>query len=455
MTGGARRAGQDPLSESVEETDERAANVLRREAETFACATQLPCRAIDSVGDCVDGGSMASVCRLCALTGSPEGSAEQVCASVLRDGMRQAERFGGAYMSFCPHSLLITVAVVRKEAIAIGALVLGPLLLVDRQELIAEELTDGAGGEIDHGAVTDILDTMPSLDTRRAKALADMLEVAAQRAGDELEGRFDPKVESAKRNARIAEYIQYLKSQGFDTSSDGDALIDYPFEKEQVLIHYVATGHRAGARRVLNEILGNVFFAGGGEIQGVRTRALELVVLLSRAAVEGGATAQEVFGTTEDFIRHIYVSRTIEDISSWLALVLNRFIDLVFAFRPAKHEETIRRAERFIKEHYGEELSLDAVADEVGLSKSYFSTIFKEETGKGFAPFLNEIRIARAKDMLRNYAAPVSEISSMVGFVDQSYFSKVFKAIVGISPAAYREGAFSPESHIEIHESRP
>ncbi|MCE5257022.1 MAG: AraC family transcriptional regulator, partial [Spirochaetaceae bacterium] len=283
-------------------------------------------------------------------------------------------------------------------------------------------------------------------------ALADMLENAARHCSDNLEGRLDPKIEASKRNAKIAEYIQNLKAQGFDATGDKAYLSEYPFDKERILIHYVTTGNRTGARRLLNEILGDVFFSGGGEIRGVQTRALELVVLLSRAAVEGGATAQEVFGANEDFIRHIYSSRTIEDIASWLASVLNRFIDLVFAFKPAKHAEILRKAERFIKEHYREDITLQAVADEVELSASYFSTIFKEETGKGFTTFLNDLRVSKAKELLRDFSIPISEISSVVGFVDQSYFSRVFKAIAGVSPAVYRKSAFAPEAGIEIHE---
>ncbi len=472
-----------PASARTDDRFAAAAGLLSRAARTFSLATGIPCRAVDPAGRSVDGEGEALCCGLCdavreactedgraghedpAAGESPRDGRERatetsgtvdqdgpVCDEVVRYGILQAERFGGAYLSFCPNSLLITTAAVRREAELAGALLAGPALLVDREELASEELAgmhgSGASGK---PSLMERLARFPSVDTARAKALADLLEAIARDTGAELEGRVDPKLEASRRNAQIAEYIQSLKSAGIAADPEGDPLRGYPFGKEKELVALVARGDRAGARRILNEILGAVFFEGGGALRGVRARALELVVLLSRAAVEGGATEQEVFGASEDFIKRTASAKTPEDIATWLAVVLNRFTDFVFTLKKAKHADMIRKAERFIKARYREELTLEAVAAEVGLSTSYFSTVFKQEVGTGFAAYLNEIRIHRAKELLRNRSIPIVEVAGMVGFLDQSYFSRVFKAIVGVSPGAFRNGKFVPEGNIEIH----
>ncbi len=440
---------------SADPAPNETAALLEKTARTYALATNTPCHAVDPDGRFFGSDSKSIRCGLCMATGSSGCDDERPsssCDEVLRYGILQAERFGGAYLSFCPNSLLITTAVVRKEAETVGALIAGPALLVDKDELISEEFAR-MHGELAPGmpGLMDRLATMPSLDTLRAKALADMLEAAARDAGAELEGRVDPRIEASRRNARIAEYIQSLKAAGLDSGDGEENLRGYPFEKERELVALVARGDKAGARKVLNEILGAVFFEGGGALQGVRARALELVVLLSRAAVEGGATAQEVFGASEDFIKRTATARSVEDLASWLAVVLNRFTDFVFTLKRAKHADTIRKAERFIKERYREELTLEDVAKEVGLSPSYFSSVFKNEVGTGFAAYLNEVRIFKSKELLKNRAIPIVEAAGMVGFLDQSYFSRVFKSIVGVSPGAYRNGRFAPDSGIEIH----
>ena len=74
----------------------------------------------------------------------------------------------------------------------------------------------------------------------------------------------------------------------------------------------------------------------------------------------------------------------------------------------------------------------------VYLSPAYFSRIFKKETGATFNSFLNEVRIEKSKALLRNNDLKMVDIALMVGFESQSYFTKVFKKITGISPLQYR-----------------
>ncbi len=98
----------------------------------------------------------------------------------------------------------------------------------------------------------------------------------------------------------------------------------------------------------------------------------------------------------------------------------------------------VRAAQEFIAEHYAENLTLGSVADHIGISGGYLSTLFMQCLGTGFVDYLNLIRIDRAccyleQNYLKNY-----EIAYKVGFRDEKYFSRVFKKIKGVSPKEYR-----------------
>lgn len=100
----------------------------------------------------------------------------------------------------------------------------------------------------------------------------------------------------------------------------------------------------------------------------------------------------------------------------------------------------VRRAQEYISEHYMENLTLTAVANETGISGGYLSTLFNQNLGCGFIDYLNHVRIDRAccyleQNYLKNY-----EIAYKVGFRDEKYFSKVFKKMKGMSPKEYRLG---------------
>lgn len=92
-----------------------------------------------------------------------------------------------------------------------------------------------------------------------------------------------------------------------------------------------------------------------------------------------------------------------------------------------------------ISEHYmSEEISLNSVADSVGMSPSYFSSVFSKESGKTFVEFLTETRMEKAKELLMCSALKTSEIGYEVGYKDPHYFSYIFKKTQGCSPKDYR-----------------
>jgi len=70
-----------------------------------------------------------------------------------------------------------------------------------------------------------------------------------------------------------------------------------------------------------------------------------------------------------------------------------------------------------------------------------------------FMAYLNKIRIEKGRHLLKNTDIPLVDIAGLVGYEDQSYFTKVFKRLTGVSPGKYREsGGRAPSSNQEIHE---
>lgn len=130
-----------------------------------------------------------------------------------------------------------------------------------------------------------------------------------------------------------------------------------------------------------------------------------------------------------------------EDVDEIIGILHNFILDFIKTLlesRIGNSDMIIRKAVDFINEHYSEKISLDHIADSVGISKYYFSTLFKKEMGINFTSYLNQIRIEKAKKLLKNPIMTVSQIYYQVGFSDQQYFSKIFKKYVGITVTEYR-----------------
>ncbi len=106
-----------------------------------------------------------------------------------------------------------------------------------------------------------------------------------------------------------------------------------------------------------------------------------------------------------------------------------------------RQTETIRKALVYIQSNFTRDLTLEEVAAHVGVSKSYLSRIFPEYAGKHFCSYLQQLRIERAKELLRFTDDHIYEIASKVGFWNSRYFGKVFRDMVGMTPADYRRSS--------------
>ncbi len=100
----------------------------------------------------------------------------------------------------------------------------------------------------------------------------------------------------------------------------------------------------------------------------------------------------------------------------------------------------VNRAREYVEEHYFEELSLQQVAEEVGISAGYLSTLFAKQLQIGYIDYLNKIRIEHACDYLLQGYFKTYEIAYKVGFRDEKYFSKVFKRNIGMTPSEFKSG---------------
>ncbi len=145
------------------------------------------------------------------------------------------------------------------------------------------------------------------------------------------------------------------------------------------------------------------------------------------------------FGNADDLGRHLTTS---DGTAAYLYTIFEQCIRWRIEQARDKGSSAIRNAVSYIDSHYMQsELSLNSVAHEVGLSPTYFSSLFKKETGKCFSDYLNSVRIEQAKQLLCCTSKMIYEIAFEVGFQDYRYFSQIFKKYTGQTPRQFKHAA--------------
>ncbi len=128
--------------------------------------------------------------------------------------------------------------------------------------------------------------------------------------------------------------------------------------------------------------------------------------------------------------------------ADYLCEVLDGIVDFAFSIRQEAVPDTtrglIRRAASYIGEHYFEDITLSSLAEQFHVENSYFSRLFRQETGENVMLYIAKTRIRKAQEYMVQKELSLTEIAFLTGYDDYTYFNKVFRKITGKSPRDYR-----------------
>lgn len=381
----------------------------------------------------------AQTCPFCSAVQSSE-QGEELCRAFMVKAGQQAASLGESYITRCHAGLVELFAPVMFRNIYIGCVACGPMLMWELDDMARQEIVNRTAGlDLDMEKLLDQCEKIRVYSGKSVQASADILYMAVNYLAQAGVSTLEHRKELNSQQAHIAELI-FEKKQAEEKISvlENSTPDSYPLHKEKELLGRVRLGDRTGAREILNEILGEIFLYNAGNLDVIKARVLELVVVLSRAAVEGGARLEKMLGLNYELLTGILSIATFDELCMTLKDILDNMLDNVYESRNVKNAETLGTVLRFIRENYSRPITLDDAARSVFLSPFYLSHSLKDELGITFIEYLTRVRMEEAKKLLADKSLSMQAVAESVGYDDASYFSKVFKKNVGVTPNKYR-----------------
>jgi len=343
-------------------------------------------------------------------------------------GCQEAHRWNGRYIYYCPLGLTFIAASVTDSSGAIaGGIVIGPIVMGDMEDVLYD---------LPAAEMVWAVSQLSVFSTHKVRHISEILSaVTTQITDSDRQKSSSPKQDQEK--------LLYQINVARDSYADGDAKsaeLLLKFEKE---LHYaVIHGEKNLALKMINEVLAHIHVYSNFDTRAIKARLLELLVILSRATIEAGADPADTFRLSEDFISQLEQFSDDDQLALWISDIVRRFIQQAFDLAQIKHSDVVFKTTNYIKRNCSEKLSLDSLAREVFLSKSYLSSVFKKETGMSLTSYITKVRVEKSKKLLLEDNVSLAHISSLCGFKDQSYFTKVFKKETGVSPKRFRNNYF-------------
>jgi len=344
-------------------------------------------------------------------------------------GCHEAQRWNGRYIYYCPIGLtFIAASISGDKGDLLGGLVLGPMVMGDLQDTLYDLPEPKMAWEISKLSV---------LPTKKVQHLAELYaSVVAHISGSEVQQMQNLMFDQEKM-------LKEIYAESVNGAADDRHIADKLIEFEKELRSTVISGEKAEALNMINDLLAQIYIYSNYDFKSVKVRLIELLFALSRATIEAGGDPGDTFRLNDAFYSEIESYTDVDQLAIWISDIVRRFVVRAFDLAPVKHSDVVFRITNYIKKNYADKLSLESLAKEVYLSKSYLSSVFKQETGLSLTSYITKVRVEKSKRMLREETTSLASIANLCGFKDQSYFTKVFKKETGLSPKRYRNGYYA------------
>lgn len=417
-------------------------DLLKKILDSFTEATGLTANIVNTKGISIFSKQDAQKnCRFCQMIWKMQkekGMEYRCCEAYARAG-KQAAIFGEPYIFRCPAGLIEWAAPIIIDGQHLGSIICGQILMWEPEEFFWIELKE-MNKEItnDFYELFQAAKELKVISGKKVQGAADLLYITANHIMKSGLENLKYQKELAVQQSLLSEEIQNRKNLEEKLSTQSLSL-NYSLEKERDLISKVKIGDLQGAKKVLQELLVDIFINGDANLKISKARILELGVILSRATVDVGADVNEALEISSGFLQDVSRFNNIEEINLAVVKILENYLSLIQDNHMMKNRQAMEWMKSYIRENYHKNLTLEDVSASAFLSPSYASRLFKENQNMTILEYITKVKLEQAKKLLRNPKYQIDDVAQMLGYYDASYFSKVFRRKIGMTPTQYRQ----------------
>lgn len=215
----------------------------------------------------------------------------------------------------------------------------------------------------------------------------------------------------------------------------------YEFNKKMTgALERLDVQEAAAAIRLLQKGLNERKSTNGHEILQMAREAMNLYLFTVRSSkFPAGNPNPNLDNLFENFNQELNQYGSADKIFNYLIKEVTSSFEIIIEEMKEADSRPIRIAKQYIQEHFNETLTLESVSGEAGFNTTYFSSMFKKETGVTFSEYLQEVRMNRAKELLKETNRNIQDICEEVGYNDLKSFTKIFAKHTGLKPNEYRK----------------
>ena len=174
-------------------------------------------------------------------------------------------------------------------------------------------------------------------------------------------------------------------------------------------------------------------------LRSLKNSMIGSCTLFTRAAINGGIDPEDAFDLSDVFIKHIESLSSTQELFDFELEMVETFTKMVQQAYTADYPYPVSKIVKYIHDHLTEKLSVQNVAEYIGLSPDYLSKVFHKEVGMTMTDYIQNQKIELSKQFLIFSDMSITEIATLLEFCNPAYFTNVFKKHTELTPNQFRK----------------
>lgn len=372
-------------------------------------------------------------CEFCKYIQSTEEGMEK-CIRSYENVSKECYRWKDTYFSTCHAGIVLWSFPIVIEEEQVGAIVCGQVLLWKPDRYFYKQLKQFNDDISDIDILKEKVEKLNIISAEKCKSIANMLYIFVNYLTKSNTGFFYRQNEINEWRSYMTKQIKERKEKYKNTKFDNSVYV----KREKSLLQYIRTGNREKVEELLPKVCTDMEILFDFNLEGVKKASLELITLISRAAIDGGIEINTSLDTCREFTIKIDFYKSSEELFDGIYKIILKLIDMVYLLINNNQHSTLKKAKEYINDNYNKDITIKKIASYLYISDYYLCHLFKENLNYTVNEYITRVRIEKAVELMDNREMNIKDIMYEVGFRSQSHFTKTFKKILGVTPGVYR-----------------
>lgn len=317
----------------------------------------------------------------------------------------------------------------------VGAIICGQVLLWKADSVFYRELKEFKKDIEYTEELKKEVDDLRVISSATCKSLSDLLYVFTNYLLKAYDKNFIEDKEIMEWRQQVITELKQRKDKYQDYKFDNSVYI----QREKKLLQHIRTGSKEKVIKLMPIIFTDIEILSNYDYKIIKQYCLELMTLISRAAVDGGIDTNIALDILRKFKRNTYKYKIAEELFNNLNSTILTLLDMIYILGDGNQNTILRNARDYIENNYYNKITIDDICESIYVSKYYLCHLFKENLNLTINDYIVRFRIEKSIELMKKKELDINSIMIKVGFSSQSHFTRTFKKIMGVTPGSYKK----------------